>query len=198
MLQTTFDLEAEDVQELMPGTALLVNKNGECTIERIMEQKGDSACSFERIYFSRGSDKDIYQERKQLGEQLTQPILKAVDYDVDHTVFSYIPNTAEVAYYGMLSGFKKYLNESKIEQIANLDHIPSKEELYEILGDFVRSEKIAWKDIKLRTFITEGNSRNDLITKFSAQTNRDEGLNHFFELKFGFANESREIGRAHV
>jgi amidophosphoribosyltransferase len=116
----------------------------------------------ERIYFSRGSDKDIYKERKQLGEQLTQPILKAVDYDVDHTVFSYIPNTAEVAYYGMLSGFKKYLNETKIEQIANLDHVPSKEELYEILGDFVRSEKIAWKDIKLRTFITEGNSRNDL------------------------------------
>jgi len=164
VLQTTFDLEAEDVQELMPGTALLVKKNGECSIERIMEQKGDSACSFERIYFSRGSDKDIYQERKQLGEQLTQPILKAVDYDVDHTVFSYIPNTAEVAYYGMLSGFKKYLNESKIEQIANLDHIPSKEELYDILGDFVRSEKIAWKDIKLRTFITEGNSRNDLAS----------------------------------
>ena len=107
VLQTTFDLEAEDVQELMPGTALLVKKNGECSIERIMEQKGDSACSFERIYFSRGSDKDIYQERKQLGEQLTQPILKAVDYDVDHTVFSYIPNTAEFAYYGMLSGFKK-------------------------------------------------------------------------------------------
>ena len=164
VLQTTFDLEAEEVQELMPGTALLVKKNGECSIERIMEQKGDSACSFERIYFSRGSDKDIYQERKQLGEQLTQPILKAVDYDVDHTVFSYIPNTAEVAYYGMLSGFKKYLNESKIEQIANLDHIPSKEELYDILGDFVRSEKIAWKDIKLRTFITEGNSRNDLAS----------------------------------
>ena len=97
VLQTTFDLEAEEVQELMPGTALLVKKNGECSIERIMEQKGDSACSFERIYFSRGSDKDIYKERKQLGEQLTQPILKAVDYDVDHTVFSYIPNTAEVA-----------------------------------------------------------------------------------------------------
>ncbi|MBF4211529.1 amidophosphoribosyltransferase, partial [Pseudomonas donghuensis] len=113
VLQTTFDLEAEEVQELMPGTALLVKKNGECSIERIMEQKGDSACSFERIYFSRGSATDIYKERKQLGEQLTQPILKAVDYDVDHTVFSYIPNTAEVAYYGMLSGFKKYLNETK-------------------------------------------------------------------------------------
>ena len=94
-----------------------MKKNGECSIERIMEQKGDSACSFERIYFSRGSDKDIYKERKQLGEQLTQPILKAVDYDVDHTVFSYIPNTAEVAYYGMLSGFKKYLNENKLSRL---------------------------------------------------------------------------------
>ena len=114
VLQTTFDLEAEEVKELMPGTALLVKRNGECSIERIMEQKGDSACSFERIYFSRGSDKDIYKERKQLGEQLTQPILKAVDYDVDHTVFSYIPNTAEVAYYGMLNGFKRYLNDTKI------------------------------------------------------------------------------------
>ena len=120
MLQTTFDLEADEVQELMPGTALLVKRNGECSIERIMEQKGDSACSFERIYFSRGSDCDIYKERKQLGEQLTQPILKAVDYEVDHTVFSYIPNTAEVAYYGMLNGFKRYLNETKIEKIASL------------------------------------------------------------------------------
>src|SRR5574344_1892942 len=164
VLQTTFDLECDDITELMPGRAVMVNKNGECNIEQVLEPRGDSACSFERIYFSRGSDRDIYQERKQLGEQLTQPILKAVDYDVDHTVFSYIPNTAEVAYYGMLRGFKKYLNESKIEKIASLDHIPSKEELYDILGDFVRSEKIAWKDIKLRTFITEGNSRNDLAS----------------------------------
>ncbi len=164
VLQTTFDLETEDIQELQPGTALLVKRNGECTIERILEQKGDSACSFERIYFSRGSDRDIYKERKKLGEQLTTPILKAVDYDVDHTVFSYIPNTAEVAYYGMLSGFKQYLNATKIERIAALGHIPTKEELNKILSDYVRSEKIAWKDIKLRTFITEGNSRNDLAS----------------------------------
>ncbi len=164
VLQTTFDLETEDIKELEPGMALLVKRNGECSIERIIEQKGDSACSFERIYFSRGSDCDIYKERKQLGEQLTEPILKAVDYDVDHTVFSYIPNTAEVAYYGMLSGFKRYLNQSKIERIANLGHIPTKEELERILSDYVRSEKIAWKDIKLRTFITEGNSRNDLAS----------------------------------
>lgn len=164
VLQTTFDLETEDIQELQPGTALFVKRNGECTIERILEQKGDSACSFERIYFSRGSDRDIYKERKKLGEQLTTPILKAVDYDVDHTVFSYIPNTAEVAYYGMLSGFKQYLNSTKIERIAALGHVPTKEELSAILSDYVRSEKIAWKDIKLRTFITEGNSRNDLAS----------------------------------
>ena len=164
VLQTTFDLETEDIEELQPGMALLVKRNGECTIERILDQKGDSACSFERIYFSRGSDRDIYKERKKLGEQLTTPILKAVDYDVDHTVFSYIPNTAEVAYYGMLSGFKQYLNATKIERIAALGHIPTKEELNAILSDYVRSEKIAWKDIKLRTFITEGNSRNDLAS----------------------------------
>ena len=164
VLQTTFDLETEDIEELQPGMALLVKRNGECTIERILGQKGDSACSFERIYFSRGSDRDIYKERKKLGEQLTTPILKAVDYDVDHTVFSYIPNTAEVAYYGMLSGFKQYLNATKIERIAALGHIPTKEELSAILSDYVRSEKIAWKDIKLRTFITEGNSRNDLAS----------------------------------
>ena len=164
VLQTTFDLETEDIEELQPGMALLVKRNGECTIERILDQKGDSACSFERIYFSRGSDRDIYKERKKLGEQLITPILKAVDYDVDHTVFSYIPNTAEVAYYGMLSGFKQYLNTTKIERIAALGHIPTKEELSAILSDYVRSEKIAWKDIKLRTFITEGNSRNDLAS----------------------------------
>lgn len=164
VLQTTFDLEVDDVQELKPGQAILIKKNGECSLEQILEQRGDSACSFERIYFSRGSDADIYKERKQLGEQLTQPILKAVDYDYQHTVFSYIPNTAEVAYYGMLNGFKKYLNEQKIKRIEALGHMPTHEELQSILADYVRSEKIAWKDIKLRTFITEGNSRNDLAS----------------------------------
>ena len=162
VLQTTFDLETEDIQELKPGMSLLVNRKGECRVERILDQRGDSACSFERIYFSRGSDRDIYQERRKLGEQLTEPILKAIDYDVEHTVFSYIPNTAEMAYYGMLGGFKSYLNEKKIDYIANLDHKPSREELRKLMNSYVRSEKVAWKDIKLRTFITEGNSRNDL------------------------------------
>lgn len=179
VLQTTFDLDASDIVELQPGTALLVKRNGESSIERIVEQRGDSACSFERIYFSRGSDTDIYKERKRLGEQLTSPILKAVDYDTDHTVFSYIPNTAEVAYYGMLNGFKRYLNEQKVKCIEALGHAPTHDELVTILNNYVRSEKIAWKDIKLRTFITEGNSRNDLashvydITYGSVQAGKD-------------------------
>lgn len=164
VLQTTFDLECEDVNELMPGTALLVKRNGDFSIEEIIPAKGNNACSFERIYFSRGSDRDIYKERKLLGESLHEPVLKAIGYDVKHTVFSFIPNTAEVAYYGLLTGFKRYVNESKVRRIQELGHIPSEEELGEILGDYVRSEKVAWKDIKLRTFITEGNSRNDLAS----------------------------------
>lgn len=162
VLQTTFELECDDINELEPGCALIVKKNGESSMERILEQRGDAKCSFERIYFSRGSDRDIYKERKKLGEQLTSSILKAVNYDTEHTVFSFIPNTAEVAFYGMLGGFKRYINNQKIERIRNLDHKPSYEELEEILHQYVRSEKVAIKDIKLRTFITEGASRNDL------------------------------------
>ena len=137
VLQTTFDLQAEDICELQPGEALIVHKNGESQLEQIMPAQPLSACSFERIYFSRGSDRDIYQERKRLGEQLTPAILKAVDGDVDHTVFSYIPNTAEVAFYGMTDGFRKLYGE-------------------------VRTEKVVWKDIKLRTFIADNSERNDL------------------------------------
>ena len=164
VLQTTFDLDCNDVVELKPGQALIVNKSGETSIEQIVAQKSDSACSFERIYFSRGSDRDIYRERQTLGEQLTEPILKAIDYDTKHTVFSFIPNTAEVAFYGMLNGFKHYINEKKVERLSSMDHIPTREELRDILQEYVRSEKVAWKDIKLRTFITEGNSRNDLAS----------------------------------
>ena len=164
VLQTTFDLECNDIEELQPGQALIVSKSGEVNLKQIMAQRGDAACSFERIYFSRGSDRDIYKERKKLGRQLTQPILKAVNYDTEHTVFSYIPNTAEVAYYGMLDGFKLYTNEEKIRRIQKLDHKPTDDELRDILHQFVRSEKVAWKDIKLRTFITEGSARNDLAS----------------------------------
>lgn len=164
VLQTTFDLECDDIQELEPGCALIVRKNGESAVERIIGPRGDYKCSFERIYFSRGSDRDIYRERKKLGEQLVPTILKAVDYDTEHTVFSFIPNTAEVAFYGMLGGFKRYMNDQKIKALQNLGHVPSYEELELILHQYVRSEKIAWKDIKLRTFITEGASRNDLAS----------------------------------
>lgn len=164
VLQTTFDLEHDDIEELPPGQALIVKKDGTTSVEQIIAQKGDSACSFERIYFSRGSDQDIYRERKKLGEQLTPAILKAVDYDTAHTVFSYIPNTAEVAYYGMLAGFKRYINEQKIKKIESLGHVPTHEELESIMHAYVRSEKVAWKDIKLRTFISEGSSRNDLAS----------------------------------
>ena len=137
VLQTTFDVDREKVFELKPGEALIVHKNGDFKLEQIMPAQQLSACSFERIYFSRGSDCDIYQERKRLGEQLTPAIMKAIDGDVDHTVFSYIPNTAEVAYYGMTDGFRK------------------------LHGD-VRTEKVVWKDIKLRTFISANTERNDL------------------------------------
>ena len=137
VLQTTFNLHTEDVQELLPGKALIVRRNGESMLEQILPAQKLSACSFERIYFSRGSDRDIYQERKRLGEQLMQPIMKAIDGDIGNTVFSYIPNTAEVAFYGMTDGFRQQ-------------------------GHNVRTEKVVWKDIKLRTFIADNTERNDL------------------------------------
>ncbi len=164
VLQTTFDLECDDIQELKPGQALIVNKRGECSLQQILEPKSNSACSFERIYFSRGSDRDIYKERETLGRQLTEHVLKAVDYDTEHTVLSYIPNTAEVAFYGLVHGFKEQIDKKKVEQIAALGANASSEEVYRIIHQDVRSEKVAWKDIKLRTFITEGNSRNDLAS----------------------------------
>lgn len=164
VIQTTFGLEAEQIQELAPGQALTVRNTGEVSLTQIIHPREKKACSFERIYFSRGSDCDIYKERKALGEQLTERIDKAVDGDLAHTVFSFIPNTAEVAFYGMLDGFKKKLNRQKVEELYNLtqDHQPTKEEIQEVLRPYIRSEKVALKDIKLRTFITEGNSRNEL------------------------------------
>ncbi|MCR5642687.1 MAG: amidophosphoribosyltransferase [Prevotella sp.] len=137
VLQTTFDLRVESIKELEPGHAIIVRRNGECHLEQIMPPQQLSACSFERIYFSRGSDRDIYQERKRLGEQLTPAILKTIDGDVSSTVFSYIPNTAEVSFYGMTDGLRK-------------------------LNHDVRIEKVVWKDIKLRTFISDKAERNDL------------------------------------
>ena len=162
VLQTTFDLEYDDIRELEPGTALLVRESGEAAIKRILPAGENYACSFEHIYFSRGSDRDIYRERKQLGEQLTPQVLDAVGGDTSHTVISFIPNTAEVAYYGLVEGMQNYQRQQHIREIEALDHAPSHDELERILTQGVRSEKVAWKDIKLRTFITEGSARNDL------------------------------------
>lgn len=162
VIQTALDVECEQVKELQPGQALIASKGGDIRFAQIIGKKENHACSFERIYFSRGSDRDIYRERKALGRQLLQPILKAIDNDVSHTVFSFIPNTAEVAFYGMLDGFKTYVNNLKVQAIENLGHKPTHEELLQIISTRVRSEKVALKDIKLRTFITESHSRNDL------------------------------------
>lgn len=164
VIQTTFDLETDQVNELRPGEAITADRNGKVKLTQIIEPKEYKACSFERIYFSRGSDRDIYRERKALGEQLTPDIVEAIDDDIEHTVFSFIPNTAEVAFYGMLDGFKKKDNEEKAEKLFQLmqDHKPSKEEISGILHNFIRNEKVAIKDIKLRTFIAEGNSKKDL------------------------------------
>lgn len=162
VIQTALNVPADSVNELLPGQALTITKNGEMKLTQINEPKQRKACSFERIYFSRGSDIDIYRERKTLGEKLVTPILNAIDNDVNHTVFSFIPNTAEVAFYGMLEGFDNYLNQLKIKRIEALGHRPSHSELDQILSQRIRSEKVAIKDIKLRTFIAEGNTRNDL------------------------------------
>ena len=162
VIQTALNVSAGSINELQPGQAILISKTGKMRLAQINRAKEKKACSFERIYFSRGSDMDIYKERKQLGEKLVNPILKAVDYDVEHTVFSFIPNTAEVAFYGLLEGFDNYLNELKVKKIEALGHHPNHEELEKILSWRIRSEKVAIKDIKLRTFIAEGNSRNDL------------------------------------
>lgn len=162
VIQTVLNVQAEDIHELQPGQALLTNKHGKMRLEQINTPGRKRACSFERIYFSRGSDVDIYRERKMMGEGTVAQILPAIDYDVEHTVFSYIPNTAEVAYYGLLDGMNAYLNEQKVNLIEALGHNPSHEELERILSMRIRGEKVAIKDIKLRTFIAEGNSRNDL------------------------------------
>ena len=162
VIQTTLDVEAEEVHELLPGQGIFMNKDGEMRTEQVLEAKKYAACSFERVYFSRGSDKDIYRERKELGRTLVEPILNAVNDELDNTVLGYIPNTAEAAYYGMLQGFNEYLNQQKVEEIEKLNGNITHEKLEAILSRRIRSEKLAWKDIKMRTFIAEGNSRNDL------------------------------------
>lgn len=164
VIQTAMNVRIGDIKELEPGEAIMVSKHGKVTTKQILPKLDNQKCSFERIYFSRGSDADIYKERKLLGKNLTEKILKAVDYDLDNTILSFIPNTAEVAYIGMCEGVDEYEKELQCKEILKLDsHTPDfPEKIKEILNKRVRKEKIAIKDIKLRTFIAEGKSRNEL------------------------------------
>ena len=163
VIQTAFNLKKDDIRELQPGEAFIVKRNGTIMNRQILEPKEKiTPCSFERIYFSRGSDYDIYRERKRLGELLVPKIVETIGNDFDNTVFSFIPNTAEVAYFGMLEGLEKRFNQNKaIELLEKRDELTA-EEVEKILSKRVRSEKVAIKDIKLRTFIAQGKSRNDL------------------------------------
>ena len=164
VIQTAMNVPFEAVNELTPGAAIIVKKDGTITTDQILKQLDNQKCSFERIYFSRGSDADIYKERKNLGVLLADRVLKTVDYDIEHTIVSFIPNTAETAYLGLLDGMNNYLTKQKAEKIKALDFSDKEfdKKLNDILSVKLRTEKIAIKDIKLRTFITEGKSRNDM------------------------------------
>ena len=163
VIQTIFNVRTDNVNELPPAHAIIIKASGEASVERINDDAEIRKCSFERIYFSRGTDKAIYRERKKLGELLTDKVLKAVNYDLGNTVFSYIPNTAESAFYGLIKGVEDYLNKSKIETIIRNRQTLTREELGDIINQRPRVEKIAVKDAKLRTFITEDKSRDDLV-----------------------------------
>lgn len=162
-IRTAFNLGENEVKELMPGNALIVKANGNYSIEQVVEPKERKACSFERIYFSRGSDEKIYRERNALGYQLSHTVLKAIDYDLKNTIFSFIPNTAETAFYGLVKGAEDYLNKIKIERIKSWNKEFDEEKLTEMVNRRIRVEKIAIKDVKLRTFITEDNSRDEMV-----------------------------------
>lgn len=163
VIQTAFDVSAEDVQEVPRGSALIMRRNGTTTIEEIRRPGERKACSFERIYFSRGNDADIYRERKALGRGIVPKILEAVEHDLDHTVTSFIPNTAESSFYGLIKGLEEHLNASKIARIKGLGADPDHAEIESILNERPRVDKVAIKDAKLRTFITEDSSRDDLV-----------------------------------
>ncbi|HQH40545.1 MAG TPA: amidophosphoribosyltransferase [Bacteroidales bacterium] len=163
VIQTVFNVPYEQVHEIPAGNALIIKKKGDVFLSEVREPKSKKSCSFERIYFSRGSDRDIYRERKALGELLVPSILKAVDYDLDHTVFSYIPNTAETAFYGMIKGIERYMLEETFGSINGRNQMIGKEELTAILYRKPRVEKVAIKDIRLRTFISQDKGRDDLV-----------------------------------
>jgi amidophosphoribosyltransferase len=162
-IRTVFNVGENEVQELMPGMGLIVKSNGSASIEKILEPKERRACSFERIYFSRGSDEKIYRERSALGYNLSEQVLQAVDHDLKKTIFSFIPNTAEVAFYGLWKGLDDYLKKIKIQRILSWGKDISEEKLEEMINRKIRIEKIAIKDVKMRTFITADASRNEMV-----------------------------------
>ncbi len=178
-IRTAFNVGENEVQELMPGQALIVLENGEVLLEQVLEPKERKACSFERIYFSRGSDEKIYRERSALGYNLSKQVLESIDYDLKNTIFSFIPNTAEVAFYGLIKGCEDYLNKIKIERIlswgANVEH----EKLTEMVNRRVRMEKIAIKDVKMRTFITEDVGRSEMVQ-------------HVYDITYGTVNRGED------
>ncbi|MCB0698372.1 MAG: amidophosphoribosyltransferase [Chitinophagaceae bacterium] len=162
-IMTAFNVPLESVKELQPGCAIITKANGEFKETRILEEREKTACSFERIYFSRGSDADIYRERMQLGRNLAGKVLEALDNDLKHTIVSFIPNTAETAFYGLIKGLEDYLNESKLHKIQARGSEMTEEEMLELIGRRVRIEKIAIKDVKMRTFITEDSARDEMV-----------------------------------
>ena len=175
VIQTAFNLKADDVVEVEPGHALIIRRNGTTSLEKVLEPRDRAACSFERIYFSRGNDKDIYEERKALGEGVVSQVLEAVEHDLDNTVVSFIPNTAEVCFYGLVKGLEDRLNRSKIERIKGLGANPSAEDIESVLSERARVEKITIKDAKLRTFISEDATRDDLVA-------------HVYDIAYGTVN----------
>ncbi|MCW5514832.1 amidophosphoribosyltransferase [Muriicola sp. Z0-33] len=179
-IQTVFNVKYEDVNELSPGHAIIIKKNGRVAIEEILAPRERKACSFERIYFSRGSDKEIYQERKELGKLLFPQILTAINHDIKNTVFSFIPNTAETSFFGMVKEAQNYLNQKKEEQILSKGANITREDLHQILDVRPRIEKVAIKDAKLRTFITQDSSRDDLVA-------------HVYDISYGSVNKDDNL-----
>ena len=177
-IQTAFNVNIEDIHELDPGHAIIVKKDSSVHFKKIKEPLEKKACSFERIYFSRGSDKDIYEERKALGKSIVPEILKGIDNDVKNSVFSFIPNTAETSFYGMVKGVEDYLNEVKVKKLKTLKS-PTEEQIAEILNIQARVEKIAIKDAKLRTFIMQDEARDDLVT-------------HIYDITYGTVKKGKD------
>jgi amidophosphoribosyltransferase len=178
-IRTTFNVGENEVLELLPGKALIVDNNGNYTIQQVLEPKERRACSFERIYFSRGSDEKIYRERIALGHHLSKTVLERINYDLKNTIFSYIPNTAEVAFYGLVKGMEQYLNNIKVERILSWKEKVPAEKLEEMINRKIRQEKIAIKDVKLRTFITE-------------DANRDEMVQHVYDITYGTVKDHED------